>query len=340
MTMRVAINGFGRIGRQVFKTLWNEHAGDVEVVAIGLSETDDAHLGAAAHLLKFDSNYGMFAPTVRVADSTLAVGDRAIPLVAAGSPDELPWGKLGIDIVVEATGVFTMKHEAGRHLAAGAKRVVITAPSEDADFTMIYGVNEGEYDAAKHHIVSAGSDTSNCLAPLVKTLQQSFTVRNAMVTAVRAYTNSQKLLDLPDPDLRRARAAPQSIVPATTRAPLVVSNLLGELQGHLAGYAVCVPVSTVSILELTAAFNEAVSADAINAAFRAAAEGPLGRVMAVADAQLVSTDYKGSRFSAVVDAPLTITIGPLAKISAWYDNEWGYSCRVRDLIKYIAEKGI
>jgi len=337
VTARVAIHGFGRTGRQAFKAIWRDYRDRLEIAAIGLEELGDAP--AAAHLLKYDSNYGRFGPEVAVVDGELRVADRRIPLVAAPSLSGLPWGALGIDIVIESTGAYMEGRKAAGHLEAGANKVIITAPADGADFTMIYGVNERDYDPARHHIVSTSSDSTNALAPVMRVLADAFEVKNALVTAVHAYTNDQKLLDATDHDLRRARSAAASIVPTTTRAATAIAGVMPELAGRVSGYAVRVPVSTVSILELTAQLAVPATDVEINDAFRRAAEGPLGRVLAVSDQPLVSADFRGSPFSAVVDAPLTIVIGPLAKVSAWYDNEWGYSRRVADAAVVLAERG-
>jgi len=337
MTVRVAIHGFGRTGRQAFKAILQHHRERLEVAAIGLH--NPAFAAAAAHLLKYDSNYGRFAPPVGIQNGNLRVGDLEIPLVSADELAGLPWGALGIDIVIEATGVHTTDHLAAGHLEAGANKVIVTAPSDDADFTMIYGVNEADYDPARHHIVSAGSDTTNALAPVVQAMRDSFEVRNALMTAVHAFTNEQKLIDMADTDLRRARSAPTSIVPTTTRADKAIGQVFPDMAGRISGFAVRVPVPTVSILQLTTQLAAPATTESINAAFRAAAAGPLGRVLSVSDAPLVSSDFRGNPCSAVVDAPSTLTIGPLAKVSAWYDNEWGYSCRVADVAAWIARGG-
>ncbi|MEO8082753.1 MAG: glyceraldehyde 3-phosphate dehydrogenase NAD-binding domain-containing protein [Ardenticatenales bacterium] len=333
---RVAIHGFGRTGRQAFKAIWERHRDQLEVAAIGLANPGDA--AAAAHLLQYDSNYGRFGPLVRVHDNALHVDDTHIPFVTAAHLADLPWRAHGIDIVIEATGQYEHGDEARGHIEAGARHVVVTAPSDRADCTVIYGVNEGDFDPARHAIVSSGSDTTNALAPVLMVLEESFALKNAMLTAVRAYTNAQKLVDSTDHDLRRARSAPTSIVPTTTRAAKAVAQVLPAVAGKVSGYAVRVPVPTVSFLEVTAQFEAPVSVDAINDAFRAAASGPLGRVLAVSDLPLVSTDFRGNPNSAIIDAPFTMGIGPLAKISAWYDNEYGYSNRVADVVAYIGDR--
>jgi len=332
--IRVAIHGFGRIGRQVYKALWHHHQGEFEVVAVGLADLAQAR--AAAHLLKYDSNYGRFAPDVRADGDHLLVGDARIPLVAAPTPSGLPWGRLGVDVVVDATGAHASGRLAAGHLEAGASKAIVAAPSEDADVTLIVGVNEDAYDPAAHHIVSTGSDTTNALAPMLRVIDERFGLVGAMMTAVRAYTNEQKLLDATDGDLRRARSAPTSIVPTTTRASKAIGQVMPHLAGRVSGFAVCVPVPSVSVLELTCHFDDEVAAGVINDAFRAAAANGLGRVLAVSDDALVSSDFRGSRYSAVVDAPSTLAIGPLAKVAAWYDNEWGYACRVAEATRIVA----
>ncbi len=333
---RVAIHGFGRTGRQAFKAIWHYYPDLLELAAVGVKEPEDAP--AAAHLLKFDSNYGRFSPDVQVTDGELHVGDSRLPIITAPSTSEAPWERLGVDIVIDATGAHVSGDLSRGHLEAGARKVVVTAPSDDADFTLIYGVNDSEYDPNEHHVVSTGSDTANALAVVCRALTQSFDVRGAIMTSVRAYTSTQKLLDRSDDDLRRSRAAPQSIVPTGTTAAEAVVAVCPEVAGRLNGYAVRVPVPTVSILELTAHFAEPVSAEEVVGAFHKAAEGPLGKVLAVSEQPLVSRDFVGNRHSAVVDAPSTLTIGPLAKLAAWYDNEWGYSCRVADAAALLATK--
>jgi glyceraldehyde 3-phosphate dehydrogenase len=336
VTARVAIHGFGRTGRQAFKAIWQYYRDRLEIAAIGLEDPEDA--SAAAHLLKYDSNYGRFGPAVRVEGDALHVDGSRIPIVAADALAQLPWQTLGVDIVIESTGAYVDGRQAAGHLEAGANKVIITAPTDDADFTLIYGVNEAGYDPAAHHVVCTSSDTGNCLAAVAKVLDEHFDVVSAMMTAVRAYTNTQKLLDATDRDLRCARSAPDSIVPTPSRAVASLGRVLPDFAARLGGYAVRVPVPTVSILELTAQLAGTPTADEVNHAYRRAAAGPLGHVLAVADDPLVSTDYRGNTKSAVVDLPLTLTIGPLVKVSAWYDNEWGYSCRVADAAAFMAEQ--
>lgn len=332
--IRVAIHGFGRVGRQIFKAFWDLAPAGMEVAAIGLSRPEDAPAGA--HLLKYDSNYGQWKPRVLHRDGGLEVDGRRFPLVAADQLSALPWSAMGIDLVIDASGDNLKAQRAAGHLEAGASRVLLAAPSDDADLTIIYGVNEDAYDPARHRLVSTGSDTTNALAPVVRVLQDAFGLRNAMMTAVHAYTNEQKLIDAPDTDLRRARSAPTSIVPTTTRAAQAIGQVYPDLAGRLGGYAVRVPVSAVSILQVTAHLDAAQTPAAVNEAFRAAAAGPMGRVMAVSDAPLVSTDFRGCRQSAVIDLPTTIAIGPLVKVAAWYDNVTGYAARVVDTAAHVA----
>lgn len=338
MSRKVAIHGFGRIGRDSFKAIWGQHGEALEVVAIGLAQPGEARV--LAHLLQHDSNYGRFDSEVRPGDDgeSLIVDGRSIPLVSAVAPSQLPWGRLGVDVVVEASGRLLEDGRAAGHLEAGASKVVLTAPSQDADLSLIRGVNDQDYDPATHHVVSVGSDTTNALAPVLKVLAERFDVKSAMVSAVRAYTNAQKLLDAADPDLRRARAAPTSIVPTSTRAAAAIASVLPEMEGRVSGFAVRVPVSAVSILEVTVHLGEAVTAEEINEAYREAVRNGLGAVMKVSSDPLVSTDFRGDPHSAVVDAPFTMTIGPLAKVSAWYDNEWAYACRVADATRRLSEE--
>jgi glyceraldehyde 3-phosphate dehydrogenase len=336
MTKRVAINGFGRTGRQALKAIWHQHKHELEVAAIGLEHIED--VPAAAHLLRFDSNYGRFSAPVSLSDCELTVGDWKIPLVTADDPSQLPWADHGIDIVIEASGAYTEGRAAEGHLAAGARKVVITDASDDADFTMIFGVNDAEYDPVEHHLLAADTETTNALAVVLEALVGRFEIRNAVVAAVRAYSNTQKLIDATDPDLRRARSAPTSIVPTESRPTTAVGLFVPEMAGRISGYAVRVPVPVVSILELTMQLGEETTADELNGVLREAAAGPLSAVLAVSDEELVSSDYRRDTHSAVIDAPSTMTNGPMVKLSAWYDNEWGYSSRVADVASVIASR--
>ncbi len=334
---RLAIHGFGRTGRQAFRAIWTRYGDRLQVAAVGVRDRDE--VAAAAHLLQYDSNYGRFPGVVMANRDCLSVEGVRIPIAAGSSAAALPWREWGIDIVIEATGVHTSRDLAAGHLASGARKVIITAESPDADLTIIYGLNEREYDPRRHHVVATESSPANALALLVKVLDERFGVENAVVTAVRAYTNQQKLLDSTDRDLRRARAAPVSIVPASSRAADGITGVVPHLAGRLKGYAVHVPVPTVSILELTAQLREPQTAATVNDAFRDAASGPLRRVLAVSDEPLVSSDYVGDDHSAVLDAQLTVTVGPLVKVGAWFDNEWGYSNRVADVAVWLARDG-
>lgn len=334
MSKRVAINGFGRTGRQALKAIWQGHRADLQLAAIGLQSPDDAP--AAAHLLRHDSNYGRFGEDVEVEGDRLRIGELTVPLVAAPSLSQLPWRDLGIDIVIEASGAYTRASDARGHIAAGARKVVITAGSDDADCTVIYGVNHLAYDGRRHHVVATDTETTNAAAVVLSVVAEAFPVERVMVTAVHAYTNAQKLIDATDTDLRRARSAPLSIVPTTTRAASAVGLHVRRLTGLVDGYAVRVPVAVVSVVEMIARLSETADPARINGVLREAAAGALAGVLAVTDEPLVSTDYRGDRHSAVVDAPLTMAIGPLAKISAWYDNEWGYSNRVADVAALVA----
>jgi len=308
----------------------------LEIAAIGLARPEDAP--AAAHLLRHDSNYGRFGQSVEVADGHLRIGSATIPLVHADAPEELPWRTLGIDIVIEASGAYTTAAQARGHIEAGAAKVVITEHCDDADFTVIFGVNDDRYDRSRHHVLSADTETTNALVVVLSALAAALPVERALVTGVHAYTNVQKLIDTTDVDLRRARSAPLSIVPTSSRSATVVGQFLPEMAGRVDGYSVRVPVPVVSIIEITVKLGDTADPAKINEVLREAASGRLGKVLSVTDRPLVSTDYRGCRFSAVVDAPLTMSIGPLAKISAWYDNEWGYSNRVADVTALVASQ--
>lgn len=332
---RVAIHGFGRIGRQTFKNLLEGYADRIEVVAISLEQASDAR--SAAHLLKYDSTYGNDTADISLDGDRLRVNGYAIPLVTASSTAELPWAALRVDVVIDASGAFGDAEGARGHLQAGAKRVVVAAPCDGADFTMIYGVNHADFDPATHHIVSTSSDTTNCLAPLVRVLEDAFGIESALMTAVHAYTNEQKLIDAPDENLRRARSAPTSIVPTTTRADKAIGQVYPDLAGRVSGYAVRVPVPSVSILQVTAHLRAEPSVADVNAAFREAAASRFGEVLAVVEEPLVSSDFRGCRSSAVLDALTTLVNGPLVKVAAWYDNEAGYAWRVADVTATVAE---
>ncbi|UOY91055.1 type I glyceraldehyde-3-phosphate dehydrogenase [Ectobacillus sp. JY-23] len=335
MAIKIGINGFGRIGRNVFRAALNNS--NVEVVAIN-DLTDAATL---AHLLKYDSVHGTLNAEVSVNGSNLVVNGKEIAVSAERNPAELAWGKLGVDIVVESTGFFTKRQDAAKHLEAGAKKVIISAPATDEDITIVMGVNEDKYDAAKHDVISNASCTTNCLAPFAKVLHENFEIRRGMMTTIHSYTNDQQILDLPHKDLRRARAAAENMIPTSTGAAKAVSLVLPELKGKLNGGAVRVPTSNVSLVDLVVELGKEVTVEEVNAALKAAAEGELKGILAYSEEPLVSRDYNGSTASSTIDALSTMTMeGNMIKVLSWYDNETGYSNRVVDLVDYIASKGL
>ena len=329
---KVGINGFGRIGRNFYRAAMENR--EIEIVAVN-DLTDAATL---AHLLKYDSVHGSFKGTVEAKESAIVVNGKEIKVLAEKDPALLPWGEMGIEIVVESTGRFTAADQAGAHLRAGAKKVIISAPAKGEDITIVMGVNENKYNPAKDNIISNASCTTNCLAPVVKVLHEKFTVRHGMMTTVHSYTNDQQILDLPHKDLRRARAAGLSIIPTTTGAAKAVTLVLPELKGRLNGFAMRVPTPNVSVVDFVAALGREASVEEINASLREAAEGSLKGVLGYSEEPLVSKDYNGDPRSSIVDALSTLVIGDMAKVVAWYDNEWGYSCRVVDLAAYIARQ--
>ncbi|MFS8582009.1 MAG: type I glyceraldehyde-3-phosphate dehydrogenase [Limnochordales bacterium] len=330
MAIRVAINGFGRIGRTVLRTALNDP--DIEFVAI--NDLSDA--GTLAHLLKYDSVFGPLGVDVRVEGDVMVVGDKRIRMLAERNPADLPWKELGVDYVVEATGVFRDREKAAAHLQAGARKVIITAPGKDEDITLVMGVNHELYDPEKHHVVSNASCTTNCLAPAAKVLDDTFGIKRGWMTTIHSYTNDQRLLDLIHKDKRRARAAAVNIVPTTTGAAKAVGLVLPHLKGKLDGFAVRVPTPNVSLVDLVVELEKPATAEEINNAFKAAADGALKGILGVSEEELVSSDFVRDSRSSIVDAPLTrVMDGNLAKVVAWYDNEWGYSTRVVDLVKYM-----
>ena len=336
MTTRIGINGFGRIGRQVFKAMYEEYAGELEVVAV--NDITDTH--TLAHLLKYDSNYGRFPGNVTLEDGHLVVDGTTIRTLEERDPASLPWGDLGVDIVIESTGIFRDRERASAHLKAGAKKVIISAPAKGPDATIVLGVNEEKYEPESHHIVSNASCTTNCLAPVAKVVNDAFHIRHGLMTTVHAYTNDQRILDLPHKDLRRARAAAMNIIPTTTGAAKAVALVIPELEGKFDGFALRVPTPTVSLVDFTAAVKQGVSAEDVNNAFREAASSDtwLGRVLAVTDEPLVSMDLKGDPHSSIVDARSTMVMKDnMVKVVSWYDNEWGYSVRVADLAAFMAQ---
>ena len=336
MSIKVGINGFGRIGRNIMRAALRSTQAELEFVAVN-DITDPETL---AHLLKYDSVLGNLDAPVAVDAGGLRVGDRRFAVLSERDPAALPWGDLGVDVVVESTGFFTKRDDAAKHLASGAKKVIISAPAKGPDLTVVLGVNEDRYDPAQHHIVSNASCTTNCLAPVVQVLHERFGLRRGWMTTVHSYTNDQKLLDLPHKDLRRARAAGVSMIPTTTGAAVAVGEVLPELKGKLDGIAIRVPTPNVSVVDLVAQVERAATADDINEAFRVASEGRLRGVLQLSTEPLVSIDFKGNPHSSIVDAAYTkVMDGDFVKVLAWYDNEWGYSSRCVDLIVLLGTKG-
>jgi glyceraldehyde 3-phosphate dehydrogenase len=333
MATRVGINGFGRIGRNLFRAA----CGDPVLDIVAVNDITDAK--TLAHLLRHDSVHGAFPGSVEAKGQGLVVNGKEVKVLATKDPATLPWGELGVQLVVESTGRFTDRASAGKHLEAGAKKVVISAPAKDEDITIVLGVNDGRYDPAKHHVISNASCTTNCLAPVAKVLLRTFGIRHAFMTTIHSYTNDQQILDLPHSDLRRARAAALSMIPTSTGAAKAVGLVLPELKGKIHGLAIRVPTPNVSLVDLVAELDAPVTAEAVNAALKAAAEGELKGILGYTDEPLVSIDFNGNPLSSIVDgASTSVMDGTMVKVLSWYDNEWGYSCRVRDLLKLIASK--
>jgi glyceraldehyde 3-phosphate dehydrogenase len=331
--MKIGINGFGRIGRNLFRAAL--HKSDVDICAVN----DITNAKTLAHLLKYDSVHGELQSTVEAKDTSIVVNGKEIKVFSERDPAQLPWKDLGVEVVVESTGLFTDRKNATKHLEAGAKKVVISAPAKDPDITIVMGVNHHKYDPAQHHIISNASCTTNCLAPVAKVLLEHFGIRRGLMTTIHAYTNDQRILDLPHKDLRRARAAAQSMIPTTTGAAVAVSLVLPELKGKLDGMAIRVPVPNVYVVDLVAELEKDVTEQEINAALRDAAERELKGILAFCEAPLVSVDFNGNAHSSIVDASLTKVMSQrMVKVVAWYDNEWGYSCRLRDVTKFVGEK--
>ncbi|MGH7325820.1 MAG: type I glyceraldehyde-3-phosphate dehydrogenase [Candidatus Rokuibacteriota bacterium] len=332
MSLRVGVNGFGRIGRVFARTALNDR--DIEVV--GVNDLADAK--TLAHLLKHDSVHGALPAEVKAKDGAIFVNGREIRVMAVKDPASLPWKDLGVDVVIESTGVFRDTATASKHLQAGAKKVIITAPAKDPDVTVVLGVNEKMYDPAKHRIISNASCTTNCLATTVKVLDDKFGVKRGFASTVHSYTNDQNVQDFPDKDLRRARAAAVSMIPTTTGAATAVGLVLPKLKGKLDGIAIRVPTINVSVVDLVAELDKPASVQAVNEAFREAAAGPLRGILDTTDEELVSVDFNGNAHSSVIDLPSTAAIeGTLVKVLAWYDNEWGYSSRLRDLVRLVGK---
>ncbi|RIK53169.1 MAG: type I glyceraldehyde-3-phosphate dehydrogenase [Chloroflexi bacterium] len=336
MATRIAINGFGRIGRQVTKALFEKYKGDFDLVAVN----DLSDVKTNAHLFKYDSNYGIYPGSVEVDGGDIIIDGDRVKVLAERDPAKLPWGDLGVEIVVESTGIFTDREKAALHLNAGAKKVIISAPAKGEDITMCMGVNQDKYDPAQHHIISNASCTTNCLAPAAKVVNDAFGIEQGVMTTVHAYTNDQRILDLVHKDLRRARAAALSIIPTSTGAAKAVALVVPELKGKFDGFAMRVPTSTVSVVDFVAKVRNPGSTEDLLAAFDAAAAGPMQGILAVSREPLVSIDYKGNPFSSTIDAEFTKVYGDLVKVVAWYDNEWAYSVRVVDMAKYLVDKGI
>jgi len=334
MSIRVGINGFGRIGRQSLKALI-ERAPDVEVVAV--NDLVDAEMNAL--LFKHDSTYGAYDGMVEAGDSSIIIDGREIRILGERDPAALPWGDLGIDIVLESTGLFTDASKAKAHLDAGAKKVIISAPANGEDLTVVLGVNEDRYDPAAHHIISNASCTTNCLAPAAKVVNDLLGIERGLMNTIHSYTNDQRILDVAHKDPRRARSAGQNIIPTSTGAAKALALVIPELKGKFDGFSLRVPTPTVSIVDFTATVRRETSVEELNDAFRAAAAGPLEGILGVSDDPLVSTDFKGDSRSSIVDADLTMVLGgTMVKVISWYDNEWGYSCRVADLISFVGAR--
>ena len=334
MAIKVGINGFGRIGRLVLRSALEHGVKDIDFVAVN-DLTDSATL---AYLLKYDSNFGILPNDVKAEGDAIVVDGKKIKVVSEKDPANLPWKELGVDVVVESTGIFRDADSAGKHLAAGAKKVIISAPAKGDVATFVLGVNEEKYDASKDNIVSNASCTTNCIAPVVKVIQDAIGVKQGLMTTIHSYTNDQRILDFPHKDLRRARAAALSMIPTTTGAAKAVGLVIPQLKGKLDGLAIRVPTPTVSLVDVVLQTNKATTADEVNKALTDAANGKLKGILGVSTEPLVSIDYKKNPLSSIVDADQTYCIGDMVKVLSWYDNEWGYSCRVIDLIKYMMSK--
>ena len=336
MATRIGVNGFGRIGRLTLRTVNQYHGSKLEVAAINdLTDTK-----TNAHLLKWDSTYGPYPGKVEATEDSIIVDGKGIKVLSERDPGKIPWQDYGVDIVIESTGLFTDATKAAAHLQGGVKKVIISAPAKNEDVTVVLGVNEDQYLPDKHNVISNASCTTNCIAPVVKVLNQSFGISKGLMTTIHAYTNDQRLQDMFHKDLRRARAAAQNIIPTTTGAARAVTQVIPELQGKLHGLAIRIPVATVSIVDFVADLNQEVTVEQVNQTFQAAAGGPLAGILEYCQEPLVSIDFKGNPASSIVDAPSTMVIGGnMVKVLAWYDNEWGYCCRLADLAAYIADKG-
>ena len=337
MSTKIGINGFGRIGRQALRAIQERHPQKLEVAAIN----DLTDPKTNAHLLRWDSTYGRYPGKVEAAQDAILVDGKRIKVLAERDPGKIPWKEYGVELVVESTGLFTDAAKAAAHLQGGAKKVIITAPARNEDVTIVLGVNDKAYDPAKHRVVSNASCTTNGIAPVVKVLHDSFGVVKGLLSTIHAYTNDQRLLDMYHSDLRRARAAALNIIPTTTGAARAVSLVIPELKGRLHGVAFRVPVATVSLCDFVADLAREVTVEEVNQAFKKAAQGPLQGILEYCEEELVSSDFKGNPASAIFDAPSTMVLGGnMVKVLAWYDNEWGYSCRVADLAAFMVDKGL
>ncbi len=337
MTTKIGINGFGRVGRLTLRAVNQYHSGKLEVAAVNdLTDTK-----TNAHLLKWDSTYGPYSGKVEATENSIIVDGKEIRVFSERDPANIAWQDYGVDIVIESTGLFTDATKAAAHLQGGAKKVLISAPARSEDITVVLGVNEDQYIPDKHNIISNASCTTNCIAPVVKVLHQSFGVNKGLMTTIHAYTNDQRILDTFHRDLRRARSAGMNIIPTTTGAARLVGEIIPDLKGKVHGLAFRVPTATVSVVDFVADLDKEVTIEQVNQAFQAAAEGPLSGILEYCQEELVSMDFKGNPASSIVDAPSTMVIaGNMVKVLAWYDNEWGYSCRLADLSAYVADKGL
>lgn len=334
MAIRVGINGFGRIGRQVLKAMREYYPDDIEVVAFN----DLGQLDVMAHLFRYDSNYGVYRGQVEVADGALMVDGREIKALSERDPAQLPWGELGVDVVIESTGIFRDKASASKHIAAGAQKVIISAPAKGEDLTVVLGVNQDRYDPGRHHVLSNASCTTNCLAPAAKVVNDVYGIQKAFMTTIHSYTTDQKILDLPHSDLRRARAAAVNIIPTTTGAAKAVALVIPELDGKFDGMAVRVPTPTGSLVDFVATVDKPADKAQLIDAFEEAAAGPMKGYLDVSHEPLVSHDYIGNPHSSIIDALATDVADNLVKVITWYDNEWGYSCRTADLTKFVGDR--
>jgi glyceraldehyde 3-phosphate dehydrogenase len=335
MAIKVGINGFGRIGRNIMRAAMDDSS--IDIVAVN----DLTNAETLAHLLKYDSILGNLKADISAKGDRITVNKDEFQVLSMKDPAQLPWKSLGVEVVFEGTGLFTKRDDAAKHIAAGAKKVVITAPAKSPDLTVVLGVNEDKYDPAKHQIISNASCTTNCLAPIVKVLHETFGIRKGWMTTVHSYTNDQQLLDLPHKDMRRARAAALSIIPTTTGAALAMGDVMPEMKGRLDGISMRVPTPNVSVVDLAVLVDKKTSAEEVNAAFKKAADGPLKNILQYSTEELVSIDFRGNPHSSIVDAPYTgVMDGDFVKVLSWYDNEWGYSNRCVDLLRYLVKKGL